>query len=124
MSRGPCSPARADSLDPMRFLLLILLLTLPLIATAHAGTWVPAGKGDCPGPQVFGSAGVEPEAEHCTSDFIGKTALCFTQVCYPGCQYIDVPTRECRGGTELADIYTCVAAPPAGGAAATPPAQP
>ncbi len=54
-----------------------------------------------------------PEAEQCTAEFIGKTALCFTQVCYPGCQYIDVRTMDCRGGTEMAEVYTCIADKPA-----------
>lgn len=87
----------------------VLLCCLAFLGApvARAG-WVAAGQGDCPGPQVWGSAGEQPEAERCTPDFAGKTALCFTQVCYPGCQYIDVPTRECRGGAELAHVYTCV----------------
>lgn len=102
----------------------LLILILPLISLAHAGTWVPAGQGDCPGAQVWGSAGKEPEAEQCTAAFVGKTALCFTQVCYPGCQYIDVPTRDCRGGTEMAEVYTCVADPTPGSGAPSPPPTP
>lgn len=92
-------------------LLIALASGLLLACPARAGTWLPAGKGDCPGPQVIGSPGEIPEAGHCTAAFAGKTALCFTQVCYPGCQYIDVATRDCRGGTELADVYTCVMDP-------------
>jgi len=90
---------------------LIFCLTLAWIAPAHAGRWVLANQGDCPGPQVIGSAGTHPEDDLCTAEFAGKTALCFTQVCYPGCQYIDIPTRECRGGAELAQVYTCVSEP-------------
>ena len=86
-------------------------LIFVLLPEVHAGTWVRVTQGDCPGRQVIGSAGETPEAEHCTPAFIGKTALCFTQVCNPGCQYIDVPTRECRGGAEMANVYTCVADP-------------
>jgi hypothetical protein len=82
-------------------------LVLLLSGQAWAG-WVPAGQGDCPGLQVWGSAGEAPEAERCTPEFAGKTALCFTQVCYPGCQYIDVATRDCKGGAEMAQVYTCV----------------
>lgn len=73
------------------------------------------GQGDCPGPQVLGSAGEVPEDAQCTPEFSGKTALCFRGVCNPGCQYIDVLTRECRGGAELADVYTCVPERPADG---------
>ena len=91
----------------------LAVLMLVLLPEAHAGTWVQVTQGDCPGRQVIGSTGETPEAEHCTPAFTGKTALCFTQVCYPGCQYIDVPTRECRGGAEMADVYTCVADPAA-----------
>lgn len=87
------------------------LLTMALIAGLLPGGsqagWQLVGEGDCPGRQVIGSAGVEPEAVLCTAEFAGKTALCFTQVCYPGCQYIDVPTNECKGGGELAQVYTC-----------------
>lgn len=91
----------------------ILLLTFLLIASAQAGTWVPVGQGDCPGVQVVGSSGTEPERERCTPAFAGKTALCYTKVCNPGCEYINVTTRDCRGGTEMADVYTCVADSPA-----------
>jgi hypothetical protein len=91
----------------------LLLLTLPLIATAHAGTWVLVGQGDCPGPHAGGNSGKEPEFERCAPEFHGKTALCYTKVCNPGCDFIDKATRDCRGGTEMADVYTCVADPPA-----------
>ncbi|MBU1666688.1 MAG: hypothetical protein KKG92_15035 [Gammaproteobacteria bacterium] len=84
-------------------------------ATVQAGTWVLLSVGDCPGPQVNGSAGLLPDAIHCTPVFTGKTALCFTNNCNPGCQYIDVPTTQCRGGAELADVYTCVQEAPAAG---------
>ncbi|MDP2433158.1 MAG: hypothetical protein Q8O33_14185 [Pseudomonadota bacterium] len=98
-----------------RLLLLLIALSFTHGATARAGTWVPVGEGDCPGPEVNGSAGEHPDAIHCTPTFTGKTALCFTNNCNPGCQYIDVPTTQCRGGAELADVYTCVQeAPPAG----------
>jgi len=97
-----------------RLMLLLLALSFAHGAAAQAGTWVLVSEGDCPGPQVIGSAGERPDAIHCTPAFSGKTALCFTQVCYPGCQYIDVPTPQCRGGAELADVYTCVPEKPAG----------
>jgi len=76
---------------------------------AWAGTWVYVSRGDCPGPQVFGSAGEAPERERCTPEFDGKTALCFSFNCNPGCQYIDVQTTECWGGAEMVDVYTCQA---------------
>ena len=94
---------------------LIALLLAPLLAhgaAAQAGTWLVLEQGDCPGPQVIGSAGELPDPDLCTPAFAGKTALCFTQVCYPGCQYIDVPTTQCRGGAEMANVYTCVAETP------------
>lgn len=96
---------------PVTFRFLIVCLTLASIAPAQAGHWMLVTQGDCPGPQVSGSAGPQPEDEVCTAAFAGKTALCFTQVCYPGCQYIDIPTRKCRGGAELAQVYTCVSEP-------------
>lgn len=86
-------------------------LCAALAASATQADWRLIGEGDCPGSQVIGSAGLTPEAELCTPAFAGKTALCFTQVCNPGCQYIDVATRDCRGGAELAQVYTCEAKP-------------
>lgn len=74
---------------------------------SQAGTWVYVTRGDCPGPQVVGSAGETPERERCTAEFDGKTALCFSFNCNPGCQYIDVLTRDCLGGAEMVDVYTC-----------------
>lgn len=91
----------------------LIPLLLALSPAAQAGTWVLVDQGDCPGPQVIGSAGELPDEELCTPTFAGKTALCFTQVCYPGCQYIDVPTAQCRGGAEMANVYTCAPIPPA-----------
>lgn len=96
----------------MRWLIPLLLV---LTSAAQAGTWTLVGEGDCPGPEVNGSAGEQPDAIHCTPAFAGRTALCFTNNCNPGCQYIDIPTPQCRGGAELADVYTCVAEPPAAG---------
>lgn len=90
----------------MRWLILLLLA---LGSTTQAGNWVPVGEGDCPGRAVNGSAGEQPDAALCTPAFAGKTALCFTRNCNPGCEYIDVATPDCRGGAELADVYTCVA---------------
>jgi hypothetical protein len=87
---------------------LLLVLALPV----QAGEWRLVTQGDCPGKEVQGSAGEAPDPELCTPAFAGKTALCFTQVCYPGCQYIDVPTPQCRGGAEMAHVYTCVAPAP------------
>jgi hypothetical protein len=92
--------------------LLLALACLSQAASAPAGTWLFAGKGDCPGAQVRGSPGPEPDAEQCTPAFAGRTALCFTQVCNPGCMYIDERTPDCAGGSENADLYTCVAETP------------
>jgi hypothetical protein len=93
-----------------RYLLPMLLMTL--LSSAHAGTWVLVGQGDCPGPHLGGNSGKEPEFERCNPEFAGKTALCYTKVCNPGCDFIDLATKDCRGGTELADVYTCVVEPP------------
>lgn len=88
-------------------LALLLLLNLP----ATAGEWKPAGTGDCPGKEVLGTPSEFPDPEQCTPTFNGKTALCFSQVCNRFCNYIDVYTKDCRGGAEEAQIYTCVAEP-------------
>jgi hypothetical protein len=102
-------------MKPYRLFILVLIAGFTP-CMSHAG-WQFVGEGDCPGYQVIGSTGVEPEAVLCTTEFAGKTALCFTQVCYPGCQYIDVPTSKCTGGSELAQVYTCQ--PQAGSSGAT-----
>jgi len=77
------------------------------VSPVWAGTWVYVTRGDCPGPQVVGSAGEIPERDRCTPEFEGKTALCFSFNCNPGCQYIDVLTKDCLGGAEMVDVYTC-----------------
>jgi hypothetical protein len=92
-------------LKPLALTCLALLAALS--ATSAHTEWRLVGEGDCPGRQIIGSLGVAPEAKHCTPEFAGKTALCFTQVCNPGCQYIDVATVDCHGGTETAQVYTC-----------------
>lgn len=84
----------------------ISLLTLIVISPSYAD-WRLVGEGDCPGQQIQGSAGETPDNALCTTEFAGKTALCFPFVCNPGCQYIDVKTQACQGGTELAKVYTC-----------------
>lgn len=89
----------------------LMLLALVFSTAAQAGAWVRVGEGDCPGKPLFGSAGERPEAERCTPALAGRTALCFTRNCNPGCEYIDVATSDCRGGAELADVYTCVPEP-------------
>jgi len=76
-------------------------------AASTLASWRLVGEGDCPGRQIVGSDGGAPDADICTPEFAGKTALCFEQVCYPGCQYIDMPTVDCKGGAELARVYTC-----------------
>jgi hypothetical protein len=92
----------------IRHRLMMLFSTLALAGpAAWAGTWVYVSRGDCPGPLVRGSAGERPDRELCTPEFEGKTALCYTQNCNPGCDYVDVPTPDCRGGAELVDVYTC-----------------
>ena len=84
-----------------------VLLALTLATTLAQAGWRLVDEGDCPGRQVIGSDGDMPDAAICTPGFAGKTALCFTQVCNPGCQYIDVFTPDCRGGAEMAQVYTC-----------------
>jgi hypothetical protein len=85
----------------------LALFALTLATPAAQAGWRLIDEGDCPGRQVIGSDGDTPDATLCTPAFAGKTALCFTQVCNPGCQYIDVQTRNCRGGGEMAQVYTC-----------------
>ena len=95
----------------MRRQVLPIVLTA-LVSTAQAGTWVFVGQGDCPGPHLGGNSGKEPAFERCDAAFAGKTALCYTNTCNPGCDFIDLPTKDCAGGAELADVYTCVVEPP------------
>lgn len=77
------------------------------IGSATAG-WQLVAEGDCIGPQLQGSPGKVPDEERCTPELAGKTALCFPQACYPGCQYLDLPTWQCLPGADTGLIYTCV----------------
>jgi hypothetical protein len=76
---------------------------------ASAGSWQPAGVGDCPGRDVGGSRGPTPEAAKCDAGFAGQTAVCWAN----GCTYKNVSTSSCKGGTSPGQMYTCVAGPAA-----------
>lgn len=85
--------------------MLMALLAGPPSPAAAGWRWV--AEGDCIGPQLRGEPGDVPEPDRCTPEMAGKTALCFPRACYPGCQYIDIPTSQCLPGTDTGQIYTC-----------------
>lgn len=86
----------------------LMILLIALSGGAQANTWVYVDQGDCPGKTLVASTGKFPASELCTPAMAGKTALCFVRTCSPSCEYIDVRTPQCRGGAELAEVYTCV----------------
>jgi hypothetical protein len=67
--------------------------------------WKPVGLGDCPGRDVSGSAGPNPDPSKCTTAFAGQTAVCWTT----GCTYKSVATAACTGGASPGQMYTCAA---------------
>ena len=87
---------------PITALVLLLVTALPTRAV-----WELASTGDCVGKPFAGTPGELPWEDMCTPAFAGKTALCFTQVCNPYCNYLDVLTPNCQDGSEDAHIYTC-----------------
>lgn len=92
-------------------LALGLALLLGMTA-AVAGTWQAVGTGDCPGRDVAGSSGPQPDGAKCSAGFNGYTAVCWSQ----GCTYKNLPTAACTGGANPGRMYTCQAEvpPPAG----------
>lgn len=80
-----------------------------LSTAAGAGTWRSVGTGDCPGRDVAGSPGAQPEGGRCDAAFAGFTAVCWAH----GCTYKNLPTGQCTGGANPGRMYTCQAdAPP------------
>ena len=82
---------------------------------SSSGNWSPVGTGDCPGTDVGGSTGPNPEASWCTASFSGFTAVCWGQ----GCTYKHIATSSCTGGASPGRMYTCTS-----GGSAPPPPQP
>jgi hypothetical protein len=80
------------------------------VATAptHAvGGWQSVGLGDCPGRDVAGTTGPNPDPSKCNARFAGNTAVCWTT----GCTYKNVATGSCTGGANPGQMYTCGAQP-------------
>ncbi|HRH79937.1 MAG TPA: hypothetical protein PLW81_02710 [Thiobacillaceae bacterium] len=90
----------------MRRRIVFTVLAFGLSLPATAG-WRWVAEGDCIGPQLQGAPGNVPEPDRCTPEMAGKTALCFPQACYPGCQYLDLPSSKCLPGADTGQIYTC-----------------
>jgi len=79
--------------------------------TPTGGGWQSVGLGDCPGRDVAGTSGPNPDPSKCNANFAGNTAVCWTT----GCTYKNVATAACTGGANPGQMYTC------GARAATPP---
>ena len=78
------------------------------------GGWQAVGMGDCPGRDVAGTSGPNPDPTKCNASFAGGTAVCWAT----GCTYKNVATPSCTGGANPGQMYTCSAhaAPPPVGA--------
>jgi hypothetical protein len=75
--------------------------------TPAGGGWQSVGLGDCPGRDVAGTSGPNPDASKCNASFAGNTAVCWTT----GCTYKNVATASCTGGANPGQMYTCGARP-------------
>ncbi len=82
-----------------------------------AAAWQAVGIGDCPGRDVAGSSGSNPDPAKCNAAFAGQTAVCWAT----GCTYKSVTTGACTGGANPGQMYTCTAA--ASAAPSTTPAR-
>ena len=69
----------------------------------NQGAWQSVGTGDCPGHDVAGSSGPNPDGGKCSASFSGFTAVCWAN----GCTYKNVPTASCTGGANPGRMYTC-----------------
>ena len=70
---------------------------------ASGGGWTATGTGDCPGRDVGGSTGPNPDPAKCTAAFQG-----FTAVCWQGnCTYKNIPTASCTGGASPGRMFIC-----------------
>jgi hypothetical protein len=102
----------------LHVLLYAALTTLLWAGAASAGPWQPVGIGDCPGRDVASSRSPAPDPGKCDDKFAGFTAVCWTH----GCTYKNVSTRQCTGGANPGQMYTCAAAPAARPVVVVPPA--
>ncbi len=85
----------------------------PVVPAASTGNWINVGTGDCPGRDVAGSTGPNPDPGKCNGQFSGYTAVCWNN----NCTYKNVATASCTGGSNPGRMYTC-------GSASTTPAAP
>jgi len=85
-------------------------------ACACGWGWQSVGIGDCPGRDVAGTSGPNPDPAKCNGSFAGNTAVCWTS----GCTYKNVATGSCTGGANPGQMYTCGAY----AAPSSPPLQP
>lgn len=82
------------------------------------------GIGDCPGRDVAGTSGPNPDPSKCNPNFAGNTAVCWTT----GCTYKNVSTGACTGGANPGQMFTCIGPtqptlPPPAAPPALPPAN-
>lgn len=93
------------------------------IGGAHAQQWVASGTTDCPGQDVYCSAGVSPDPARCNSSTLGQTAVCWQArpTGFPNtpgnchgqlswCTYKAVSVDQCVGGGAPGNAYACTAA--------------
>ena len=73
------------------------------VPTPSGGGWQSVGLGDCPGRDVAGTSGPNPDPSKCNASFAGNTAVCWMT----GCTYKNVATGSCTGGANPGQMYTC-----------------
>ena len=86
----------------LTFLFVIIFISASA-QSAGSNNWRLVGTGDCPGRDIAGSTGPNPDPGKCTDAVSGHTAVCWSQ----GCTYKDIETSSCTGGANPGRMYTC-----------------
>lgn len=105
-------PTMHGGRPPQRFIPILLALASLSGLCAPPGwagaEWQLVDEGACEGPIVSYTMDImSPEAGLCTSENVGKAAICYTEVCQPHCVYFDFHVEQCGFGADIAKRYTC-----------------
>jgi hypothetical protein len=82
---------------------LVIVLSCTSAECAGSNFWQSVGLGDCPGRDIAGSSGPNPDPAKCSDAMQGQTAVCWDH----GCTYKNIETGSCKGGANPGRMYTC-----------------